>query len=372
MKTIMFYILIPLGSILFLVPALSAFSVSTVEFDPQGTPAVTVPVVSSNYYVLLRIDLENDIEMAVAAALPSGGLTNLVLADPVATGTSTGFYRVKQIPFATPEDADGDGMDDFFELQHPLLLNPLDASDASEDADEDGASNRAEYLAASNPADVISTNITFTTSDGILISGTHRRPAARPGTKLSAVILIHQGNSSRSEWNPYLSAFTTAGYATLAYDIRGHGLSGGTFITSDYNNPNTVPKDLIAALAYVRAQPSTESTRVGIVGASVGGNLACVASQKRWVKTAVNLSGKTTAVRNLAAESELDLESIFHISSSGDQNGKRAIWANELHGFTASPRHIEIVSGSSAHGVSILAADPTLLDRIIAWLNTTL
>lgn len=345
---------------------------SNVEIDPQGSPQVTVPVEEAHYYVLLRTDLENGSNTAVAVSLPPSGSTEIVLRDALTVGQEKGFYRAKQIPTDTPEDSDGDGIDDLFELQYPLLLNPVDASDAAEDADEDGVSNLAEYLADSDPADVITTNISFITSDSVTLRGTYRRPAARPGTKLPVVILIHQGGSSRTEWNPYLSTLTAAGYATLAYDIRGHGLSGGTFTSADFDNPNTLPLGLVAALDYAHLQPSTEDTRIGIVGASVGGNLACVASQKRWIKTAVNLSGKTSAVRNLAAETELDLESMFHISSSGDQNGKRATWANELHGFTAAPRQVEIVSGSSAHGVSIIAAEPALFDRIMTWLNTTL
>ena len=322
--------------------------------------------------MLLRKDLETGIETAVQATLPTNGATKLTLSDPSAVGQSNGFYKVKQITTTAPEDSDGDGIDDIFELHHPQILDPINPSDATEDADEDGSSNLSEYLASSNLADVIITNMTFVTSDNVTLAGTYQRPAARSGTKFPVVVLIHQGGSNRTEWNPYLSAFTTAGYATFSFDIRGHGQSGGSFSSSDYNNPDTLPKDVVAALAYVHVQPNAESARVGIVGASVGGNLACVARQKHWVKTAVNLSGKTSAVHNLADVTTLDLESMFHISSSGDQNGNRAIWANELYNLTKVPRQIEIISGSSAHGVSIIAYDLTLLDRIITWLNTTL
>lgn len=371
MKAIIYYLLLG-GSTLLLAQPLPAFSVSKLEIDPRGIPTIEVPILESNYYVLIRKDLKTGMETAVQVILPENGTSKLTMSDPSAIGQTNGFYRVKQIDIATPKDSDGDGIDDLFELNHPLLLNPTDPSDAAEDADLDGASNLAEYLAPSNPADLITTNITFITADNVTLSGTYQRPAARPDTKFPVVILIHQGGSNQTEWNPYRSAFTTAGYATFSYDIRGHGQSGGSFSNSDYNNPDTIPKDVVAALAYVHAQPSTEITRVGIVGASVGGNLACVASQKQWVKTAVNLSGKTSAVQNLAEAPTLNLDSMFHISSSGDQNGNRANWANELYSFTTAPRQVEIVSGSSAHGVSILTDDPSLLDRIIEWMNTTL
>ncbi len=46
-------------------------------------------------------------------------------------------------------DTDGDGIDDFFELNNSL--NPLDASDAALDSDNDGVSNLDEFLAGTDP-----------------------------------------------------------------------------------------------------------------------------------------------------------------------------------------------------------------------------
>jgi pimeloyl-ACP methyl ester carboxylesterase len=351
--------------------------VSRVAFVEDGSLGVQVPVSSTkpaSYYRLVRLDGENLSERnTVDLLFPASTRPSIFnLRDADVFSRDRAFYQVEEIPIARPLDSDDDGIDDLFEAQHPKFLDPLDPTDAGEDADGDGDSNLAEYNTKTDPAEVAVSDVTFVTSDSITISGQLRRPAARPGTSLPTVILIHQGFRTRAEWNPFLSAFSEAGYTTLAYDIRGHGASGGTFTSADFDNPNTSPKDLEAAIAYVIALSGSDADRIGIVGVSVGGNLACVASQKRWVKTAVNISGKTSAVRNLSAENELDLESMFHISSSGDGGGQRAIWANELHGFTSGPRQVEVVPGSSAHGIGVINADPTLLDRIITWLAETL
>ncbi len=346
--------------------------VSRVAFVEDGSLSVEIPVSETtpeSYYRLVLLDGKKTVDLFFPGSTKP---STYVLRDTGASARDKALYRVEEIPLARPLDSDDDGIDDIFETQHPLLLDPLDPTDAGEDADGDGDTNLAEYKAKTDFAEITISNVTFVTSDSITISGQLRRPAMRPGTKLPTVILIHQGFRTRAEWNPFLLAFSDAGYATLAYDIRGHGASGGSFSSADFDNPNTSPKDLVAAIAFVASLPGADPDRTGIVGSSVGGNLACVASQKRWVKTAINISGKTSAVRNLAAERELDLGSMFHISSSGDGGGQRAIWANELYGFTSGTRQVEVVAGSSAHGVGVINADPNLLSRIIAFLAETL
>ena len=345
------------------------FAVSEVNLFPGGAFTAQLPqTVGTHYYRLVRLS-DNRITEVALAPEDGGGF---LLSDPGAGLLGRAIYRIEAIDQSDPLDSDADGIDDLFELRHPRLLDALDPTDRNEDADRDGETNFEEYQAGSDPAGVRIVPVSFETSDGITISGQMRTPAARPGDRSPAIILIHQGFRSRGEWDPYLRPLNRAGYATLAYDIRGHGESGGTFSNADFDNPDSAPKDLEAAIAFAESQPDADPERIGIIGSSVGGNLACVASQKRWVKAAVNISGKTSAVRNLAADAALDLRSMFHISSSGDSGGQRAIWANELYGFTSAPRQVEVVGGSSAHGTAVIQADPPLFGRIIDWLATTL
>ena len=90
------------------------------------------------------------------------------------------------------------------------------------------------------------------------------------------------------------------------------------------------------------------------------------------IKTAVVISGKTSAIENLNGVKELHLKSIFYIAADGDQNGKRIKWAKELYERTEPPRKIETVVNSSAHGVRILKDKPQVKNEIIKWLNDTL
>ncbi|MGI9241189.1 MAG: alpha/beta hydrolase [Verrucomicrobiales bacterium] len=344
-------------------------SVREVSIGPGGTFNAALPqTADTHYYRLIRSSDRTITEIALG---PEGG-GGIMMSDQAAGAVERAIYRIEAISQVAPLDSDADGIDDLFELRHPRVLDALDPTDADEDADGDGETNLEEYQAGSDPAGLRTTPASFVTSDGITISGQIRTPATRPGSVSPVLIMIHQGYRSRGEWDPYLPPLNAAGYITVAYDIRGHGESEGTFSNADFDNPNTSPKDLEAAIAFIADQPELDAERVGIIGSSVGGNLACVASQRRWAKSAINLSGKTSAVRNLAAEPNLDLLSMYHISSSGDGGGQRAIWANELFGLTAGARQVEVIDGSSAHGVAVIQADPTLMDRILDWFAATL
>ncbi len=221
-------------------------------------------------------------------------------------------------------------------------------------------------------------DVSFITRDGITIQATLAAPTTQ-GQQLPAVIFIHQGGSSRDEWVslPIFNSVVENGLLALAYDIRGHGDSSGEADFSTlFDDPNQAPQDLRAAIDFLIATGRVDESRVAVVGASIGSNLACVASGNETynVKTAVAMSGKTSAVLNLADvdRANLGLESIFHISSESDQEGKRAEWAAELFELTDAPRKLEIVAASSAHGVSIFDDDPSLQDRVLGWLLETL
>jgi dienelactone hydrolase len=212
----------------------------------------------------------------------------------------------------------------------------------------------------------------FQTSDGFVIAaslGVPQEPfseAVRP-----AVVFAHEGESDRSEWDAVAKACLSRGWVTLAYDMRGHGESSGTWQDEWYNEPGVIIEDLKAALAYIRNHEQVDGKRIAVVGASVGGNLACVASALCDIQTTVAISHKTPAIFSLAGFEELTFRSIFHLASQGDEAGDRAGWANEMFQRTTPPRRLEITDGSG-HGVAIFGEDPAIPDRILEWLGKTL
>ena len=215
-------------------------------------------------------------------------------------------------------------------------------------------------------------DVSFRTDDGIDIKGSMAIPE-RDNDKYPAVILIHEGESNRSEWSGFFEKVSGEGFAVLSYDIRGHGSSNKVDdLDSLYNDPHQAPRDLKAAITFLKLQPQVESSRLGIVGASLGGNLACVGKAEMEIKTAVVISAKTSAVFNLAGKDNLELKTVFYIASDGDEGGQRTDWAEELHAKTSNPTKVKIVSDSSAHGVKIFEDLPEVEEDILQWLKQTL
>ncbi len=214
--------------------------------------------------------------------------------------------------------------------------------------------------------------IKFITEDGFNIAaslGVNKTT----GAKSSAIIFIHQGGSDRNEWSDLFEEFLKQNFTVLAYDVRGHGISDKVDdIYALFNDPNQSPNDIKAAIKYLIKNKLADSSRIAIIGASIGANLACVGVSKFNIKTAVAISGKTSAVKNLNGSTKLKLHSIFFISSEGDQDGMRAKWAKELYESTEEPRKLEIVKNSSVHGVSIFKDDPSLPGKILQWIRDTL
>ena len=224
------------------------------------------------------------------------------------------------------------------------------------------------------PLQAMADPITFETSDGFEISGDIEFPKSGLGPS-PAVIFIHQGGSDKSEWmetNLYKHV-VQQGMVAFAYDVRGHGQSDGKMSRSLFDDPKRAPKDLEAALDFLAGQDTIDMTRIAIVGSSIGANLALVglSNPELDVKTAVAISGKTSAWINLAGgpDKVTKPSSVYLIAAENEQRGLRALWAKEMFEASSEPRQLEIVPKSSLHGTHIVENSPELQSRILDWLK---
>ncbi len=228
-------------------------------------------------------------------------------------------------------------------------------------------------VACSQETKIKGEEVVFSTKDDFKIKGT--LGVSEKKKKNPAVILIHQGGSNRNEWSGFFEKLVSLNYVVLAYDVRGHGKSDKVdSIYKLFNDPNQAPLDLKAAIEFLKTKPFVDKERIAVIGASIGANLAAVAAgdSAYGIKTAVAISGKTSAVYNLAGTDSLKFKSIYLIASENEQGGQRATWAKEIHDKAERPRKLEIVKSSSKHGVHVFEDDPTVMQHIVDWIKSNL
>lgn len=89
------------------------------------------------------------------------------------------------------------------------------------------------------------------------------------------VLLLHAGGERSHVWEPVVGRLVTAGYRCVAFDLRGHGDSGGS------------ARSTAMCAADVAAMVRTELSGCIVVGASLGGLAALVALEDTEVRARV-------------------------------------------------------------------------------------
>src|SRR5258708_24482930 len=118
--------------------------------------------------------------------------------------------------------------------------------------------------------DVPSQKVKIKASDGLDLVGLFY-PVV--GGKAPAVLLLHDGVSTKEQWLPYIPSFTRAGYNVLVVDQRGMGETGlGTPAKS--GGPELHDQDALAMAAWLRQQSTVDGNPVALIGTRLGANYA--------------------------------------------------------------------------------------------------
>ena len=91
-----------------------------------------------------------------------------------------------------------------------------------------------------------------------------------PSRNRAVVILLHSGGIHRMGMEREARALAEVGFGILMYDRRAYGESTGDLNSSGWRDVEDVP----AALAFLRRQSDVDAGRIGVFGASLGGQVA--------------------------------------------------------------------------------------------------
>jgi pimeloyl-ACP methyl ester carboxylesterase len=216
--------------------------------------------------------------------------------------------------------------------------------------------------------------VEITTDDGLTLAATYQ--AAVGANRGPGLLLLHQFQRDRSDFDVLWEDLHAAGYSLLAIDFRSHGQSDEAPVNIQelLSDREQLAADVVAGLDYLDAQNSDVGNELmGIVGLSVGGNMAIVANHNTYggmastwgAQAIVTVSARKDRAEDLAGDASLTLRDGLYIAGADEtiQAGE----ATELESITGGDREAMLVAGTSAHGAALIAENEAVRQRIATW-----
>jgi len=215
--------------------------------------------------------------------------------------------------------------------------------------------------------------VNFQTTDGVNIVGSFR---ASPNAS-RAVLLLHMMPADRTSWFAFQEKLAEQNIASLAIDLRGHGesvmqnnkkLDYQKFSDADHQKYRL---DADAALAWLQGR-GFDLPQVGIVGASIGANIAL---------------HMAAAHPKLAAVALLSPGENYHGVTTFDAAGKlsktTALWTagsekDDQESFDAAKKIVELAPVSTkifqpftiaGHGTALFQSHPSVMVVLAEWIS---
>ncbi len=223
----------------------------------------------------------------------------------------------------------------------PVVTGPGAPTTVSEPDETAPITSEADESAAAGPRE-----LTFTTSDGLVLEGTAF------GDGPDWVVLAHMRPADMSSWFPFARLLAGEGYSALAFNFRGYGNSEGDGFD--------VESDVIAAIDFALDQGAE---RLFVMGASMGGTGSLAASARRDVAGVVTLSAPAAfeGTDGLGAVPNIVAPKLF---IAGDGDADYADIANTLADAAAEPKEVAIYA-SGEHGTNLFESNGDELTALL-------
>jgi len=215
--------------------------------------------------------------------------------------------------------------------------------------------------------------VNLTAHDGVLLKATYFA-AAKPGP---AVLLLHQCDGQRKQWDTLAKQLTKSGINVLAVDYRGFGESQGD--RYDAMTPaarqavvrDLWPSDVDLAYSYLVWQPGVQRDKIAAGGASCGVNNAIqLARRHSEVKALMLLSGPTDRDGRLfLRSSNLPL---FAAAADDDKYRDSVETTEWLAGVSNNKATRFAHYANGHHGAEMFDAHPEMAGVVANWLIAVL
>ncbi|MBN1585758.1 alpha/beta fold hydrolase [Candidatus Uhrbacteria bacterium] len=221
-------------------------------------------------------------------------------------------------------------------------------------------------------------SVSFITQDGVTVCGAYSvSDVGRPDRRgRRGAVLLHMMPAAKESWMSFEPYLIEAGFGVLTIDLRGHGqsVSGPNGQALDYRlfgdeEHMAKIRDVKAAVGWLSEEAGITLKNIGLVGASIGANLAIAYAGTHPELPAVaalspglNYHGLTTEdrVRMMGAGQKL-----FLAASREDDRSIAAV--RELSGIRpeATVREFE----GAGHGTELFGTNPEFMAELAGWIS---
>jgi alpha-beta hydrolase superfamily lysophospholipase len=239
----------------------------------------------------------------------------------------------------------------------------------------------AELSAETPSAD--STHLTFMTTDGLTLHAWKSEAIIDSGDgakhRPGLVLLLPMMSKTYKSYDPFIQTLNAVNYTTLAFDMRGRGLStkiGKKSISYANMNKNQfalMPEDIGQFFLDFRAKHSDDYNYhdVVIIGASIGANTAALLLAEEWVTRVVLLSPgrdyRGLQPEMVMAVEDRPLQKSVYIAAS-DEDTYSAESSQWLFDNYDGPKVFKKYPGQD-HGTDILHNIKEADTELLSWLR---
>jgi len=214
--------------------------------------------------------------------------------------------------------------------------------------------------------------IRFQTFDGVTIVGDW---VAAP-TTLGAALLLHMMPADRKSWLAFQQMLAERGIASLAIDLRGHGESTEGPGDSRINYKNfgeeehqSSLNDATEAFDWIKRR-GFEPSRIAVVGASIGANLAVQLLIEEPAMAGAALLSPGADYHGIKAledaTSVLNHQAVW-VTASEEDDQSSFDCANELITRLSSDEKVLVPMKNAGHGTAILEQQPDVAKQLADW-----
>ena len=215
------------------------------------------------------------------------------------------------------------------------------------------------------PAPSESRPITFEAADGVTLAGR----LFGPDQGSAGVVLSHMAPADQSSWFAFADRLAGEGYRVLTFDFRGYCPGGDAGCSEGERTIPDIWQDVLGAIEAIRREGVT---RIGLIGASMGGTASLVAAAKgpEDVDAIVTLSAPTSFEGLEVTPDEVSQLTGAKLFIAGHSDTIAATAVQTLYDESVQPKRPLILT-TEDHGTDILTGNQSgvAATEILSWLE---